>query len=66
MTAISMMGFIAEERTRKELSSTTPRDWTLSYIHDLHPVNLKMTFILSASLLWKKSCTQSSFVVSYS
>lgn len=38
MTAISMMGFIVEERIRKELSSTTPRGWTLSCTHDLHPV----------------------------
>lgn len=51
MTAISMMGFIVEERTRKELSSTTPRDWTLSYIHDLHPVNFQISVILSLSLL---------------
>lgn len=35
MMAISMMAFIVEERTRRELSFTTPRDWTLSYIRDL-------------------------------
>lgn len=45
MTVISMMGYIVEERTRKELNSTTPRDWTLSYIRDL------ISFILSMSLL---------------
>lgn len=35
MMAISMMAFIVEERTRRELNFTTPRDWTLSYIRDL-------------------------------
>lgn len=35
MMAISMMAFIVEERTRRELNFTTPRDWILSYIRDL-------------------------------
>lgn len=35
MMAISMMASIVEERTRRELNFTTPRDWTLSYIRDL-------------------------------
>lgn len=35
MKAISAAVFTAGGRTRRERSSTTPRDWTLSSIHDL-------------------------------
>lgn len=45
MTVISMMAYIVEDRTRTEVNSTTPGDWTLSYIRDL------ISFILSMSLL---------------
>lgn len=54
MMGISMMGFTVEERTRKELNSTTLRGWTLSYIRDLQPVSSESSHFINVFCCEKK------------
>lgn len=49
MKAISAVVFTVGGWTRRDRSSTAPRDWTLNSIHDLHRVLKTLKIILCFS-----------------